>query len=60
MKLRPSRHDFAVLIGRLWKDHVNILLFDEGRFGVLWFSLRGLVDGMRGKVGAMNSASRTG
>jgi len=57
-KLRPSRHDFTVLIGRLWKDHVNILLFDEDRFPVLWFSLRGLLDGIRGKVGPMNAVSK--
>lgn len=58
--LRPSLHDFAVAADRLFKDHVNILLFDKDRLPVLWFSLRGFVDGIRGKVGPMNSASQTG
>jgi rhamnosyltransferase len=55
-----SRSDFRVLIGRLWTDHLNILLFDEERFGVLLFSLRGLIDGLRGKTGPMNSVSNAG
>jgi rhamnosyltransferase len=38
-----------------WKDHLKILLFDEDRFGSLWFSLRGLVDGLKGKVGPLDS-----
>jgi rhamnosyltransferase len=50
-----SRSDLRVLIRRLWIDHRNILLFDEERFSVLWFSLRGLIDGIRGKVGPMDS-----
>ncbi len=53
--LPVSRSDFRVLIRRLWIDHRNILLFDEGRLSVLWFSLRGLVDGIRGKVGPLDS-----
>ncbi|MGA2753421.1 MAG: glycosyltransferase [Terracidiphilus sp.] len=59
-KLPVSRGDIRVLIHRLWTDHVNILLFDKERFGVLWFSFRGLIDGLRGKVGPMNSVSKTG
>ena len=39
------------------QDHLKILVFDEERFGVLWFSLRGLLDGLGGKVGAMSSIS---
>jgi rhamnosyltransferase len=54
-KLHLSRSDFRVLIRRLRIDHRNILLFDEKRFSVLWFSLRGLIDGVRGKVGPMDS-----
>lgn len=52
-KLRPSRNDVRALIARLWKDHVNIFLFDEERLPVLRFSLKGLVDGIRGKVGPL-------
>lgn len=59
-KLRLSRSDFKVLIRRLWTDHINILLFDKERLPILWFSLRGLVDGFRCKVGPMDSVSRTG
>jgi rhamnosyltransferase len=54
-KLRLSRGDFQVLIRRLWIDQRNILLFDKERFAVLWFSLRGLIDGLRGKVGPRDS-----
>lgn len=49
-----SRRDLRVLINRLWTDHVNILLFDKERLPILWFSLRGLVDGLRGKVGPID------
>jgi rhamnosyltransferase len=59
-KLPVNRGDIRVLTHRLWTDHVNILLFDKERFGVLWFSFRGLIDGLRGKVGPMNSVSKTG
>jgi len=38
-----------------WKDHFKILLFDEDKFASLWFSLRGLVDGLKGKVGPLDS-----
>jgi rhamnosyltransferase len=58
-KLRLSRSEFRELINRLWTDHVNVLLFDEERFATLWFSLRGLIDGLRGKVGPMDSVSET-
>jgi rhamnosyltransferase len=61
-KLRPCLHDFAQAATRLRRDHVNILLFDRDRLPVLWFSLRGLVDGIRGKVGRLGSgdSSRPG
>lgn len=58
-KLPLNRNEFQLLIRRFWLDHWNILLFDKERFGVLWFSLRGLIDGLIGKVGPMNSASQT-
>jgi rhamnosyltransferase len=51
-KSNLSRSDFRVLIRRLWTDHLGILLFDKKRLAVLWFSLKGLVDGIRGKVGS--------
>ena len=54
-KLRPCLHDFAEAATRLRRDHVNILLFDKDRLPVLWFSLRGIVDGIRGKVGPLGS-----
>lgn len=54
-KFPVSLGGVRVLVGRLWKDHVNILLFDNKRFAVLWFSLRGLIDGLRGKVGQLDS-----
>ena len=54
-KLPLNRNEIQSLVKRLWKDHVNILLFDEERFGVLWFSFRGLIDGLRGKVGPRGS-----
>ena len=50
-----SRSDFQVLIRRLWIDQRNILLFDRERLPVLWFSLKGLADGLRGKVGPLGS-----
>jgi len=37
-----------------WEDHMKILLFDAQRFRILWFSLRGLIDGLRGKVGPIS------
>jgi rhamnosyltransferase len=42
------------ILERLWKDHIKILLFDPERFSLFWFSLRGFIDGLRGKVGALN------
>jgi rhamnosyltransferase len=48
------------IVRRNCKDHVKILLFDEERFSTLWFSLRGLVDGLRGKVGPLNSVDLMG
>lgn len=59
-KHRLSRSDIKVLIRRLWTDHVNILLFDEERWSVLWFSFRGLIDGIRGKVGPIGPDSPSG
>ncbi len=41
------------ILRRLWMDHVKILLFDQDRFTLLWFSLRGFVDGLRGRVGGL-------
>lgn len=52
MKKRSfSLSDLYWISRRLCKDHVKILLFDEERFSTLWFSLMGLLDGLRGKVG---------
>jgi len=42
---------------RLCRDHLKILIFDDERFATLWFSLRGLIDGLRGKVGPMATPS---
>ncbi len=50
-----SREDIRYLIERLWVDHVNVVLFDDERFSVLWFSLKGLIDGLRGKFGPLDS-----
>jgi rhamnosyltransferase len=47
------RHIFEI-IRRNCKDHAKILLFDDERLSVLWFSLRGLIDGLRGKVGPLS------
>lgn len=52
---RLSRDYIHMLIVRFWVDHLNIVLFDEERFSVLWFSLRGLIDGLRGKFGPLGS-----
>jgi rhamnosyltransferase len=54
-----KKHDLTFtyiswMVRRTCKDHVKILLFDEERFSVLWFSLRGLIDGLKGKVGPLN------
>ncbi len=49
------------ILERLWRDHIKILLFDHERFSLFWFSLRGFIDGLRGKVGPLslgNSATR--
>jgi rhamnosyltransferase len=50
-----SLPDFVGTLHRNFKDHLKILLFDSERFSVLWFSLRGLVDGLRGKYGPLTS-----
>jgi rhamnosyltransferase len=56
MKKRNLSHtDFRVLLGRLWTDHVNIILFDRERLPILWFSLKGLAHGLLGKVGPLDS-----
>jgi rhamnosyltransferase len=52
-----SLSDFWMVLRRNCKDYVKILLFDRERFSILWFSMRGLADGLRGKVGPMNSAN---
>lgn len=49
------RSEFRVLARWLCTDHLKILLFDETRFPVLWFSLKGILDGMRGRVGRIGS-----
>jgi rhamnosyltransferase len=56
-KLPLSRTDIHLLIRRLCKDHLKILLFDKERLPVLWFSLKGLADGLRGRVGPLNSGN---
>jgi rhamnosyltransferase len=50
-----SLSDIGWIGRRLWKDHLKILVFDEERFATLWYSLRGLIDGLRGKVGRLNT-----
>jgi rhamnosyltransferase len=52
-KQHLSLSDFLGTLHRNFKDHVKILLFDPQRFLVLWFSLKGLMDGLRGKVGPL-------
>ena len=54
-RLPLTRNDCRVLLQRFWDDHVNIVLFDKERLPLLWSSMRGLVDGIRGKVGPMDS-----
>ena len=41
------------VVRRFCKDHVKILIFDKNRFSMLWFSLKGLTDGLRGRVGRL-------
>lgn len=53
-----DRNDLRWILRRYWNDHLKILVFDERRFTVLWHSLRGLLDGLRGKLGPMNSPER--
>jgi rhamnosyltransferase len=60
-----KRHDMSLsdvywLVRRLCKDHLKILVFDRGRIVLLWYSLRGLMDGLRGKVGPLNSGESMG
>lgn len=58
MKRHPlSLADIYWMVRRNCKDHVKILLFDKERFSTLWFSLRGLIDGLRGKVGPLECGS---
>lgn len=54
-KLHLSRADIHVLICRLCKDHLKILLFDDQKLPIFWFSLKGLLDGLRNRVGPLNS-----
>jgi|SRR5579871_233717 len=44
---------------RLCLDHLKILVFDDERFATLWCSFKGLMDGLRGKVGPMDDAKVT-
>ena len=37
------------------KIHAKVLLYDQDRFSILWYSLRGFIDGLRGKVGPLES-----
>jgi rhamnosyltransferase len=55
-----SLNDILWMVRRNCKDHAKILLFDQNRLPILWFSLRGLVDGLRGKVGPLNSVDSIG
>jgi rhamnosyltransferase len=50
-----SRSSIYWMVRRLCKDHAKILLFDHERFSVLWFSLKGLLDGLRGRFGPLYS-----
>jgi rhamnosyltransferase len=54
-KLRLRRSEIRVLVQRLWIDHRNILLFEKDRLVLFAMSLMGFFDGLRGKVGPMNS-----
>ncbi len=54
-KHRLSLSDVYGMIRRSCKEHVKILLFDRERFVILRYSLRGLIDGLRGKVGPLNA-----
>ncbi len=45
---------------RFCKDHLKTLLYDKERFTVLWFSMRGLMDGLRGRWGALNTGGAAG
>ncbi len=47
------------LLRRVCKDHAKILLFDENRLSLLRYSMRGLIDGLRGKVGPMKFQEKT-
>jgi rhamnosyltransferase len=59
-----KKHDLSPsytgqIIRRLCNDHLKILLFDRERFSVLWFSLKGLIDALRGRFGGLNSVNTT-
>lgn len=57
MKRREvSAGDIYWMVRRTCLDHLKILLFDEDRFSIIWYSLKGLVDGLRGRVGPLDSA----
>ena len=54
MRIHPvSQDDVYWMVRRNLKDHAKILLFDKERFSILWYSLRGLFDGLRGRVGPL-------
>jgi len=36
------------------KIHVKVLLYDQDCFAILWFSLRGFIDGFRGTIGPLS------
>lgn len=46
--------DLYWILRRQFKDHLKILFFDHERLATLRYSLRGLLDGLRGKVGPLN------
>ena len=43
------------MVRRLCKDHAKILIYDQERFSILWFSLKGFLDGLRGRCGPIDS-----
>ncbi|MGA7245393.1 MAG: glycosyltransferase [Terracidiphilus sp.] len=48
-----STAELHAMLLRTWRDHVRMLLFDKERFASVCYSLRGAIDGLRGKVGPM-------
>jgi rhamnosyltransferase len=42
------------LIDRLVRDHLKLFVYDHERFSKTWYSVRGLVDAMRGRFGRLD------